>query len=347
MIKKNKGFLLLNIIALLVLVILLIYLFLVSKDLESMSKDFKELTADLSEVKTELFLENSLEDDLNLALAENELLLDRFKFHKNFWDNYLNPAENIFISHQAQSASGVNAYLSRLLPSLRNRCITNGVKLNFPNAQIIGDELTKRKEFGFGFSAYNGFWPSFDKTEAALIEIQAKIINQIVDSLASSTTDGQHIELVHIKREAVGVTDKKYIGNDLIDSISDSLLLRTSSLVQSYRFQVSFVGRTENARSFINQLRLPLSVRKIEALRASEDNLSNNTKFVQFDNAKSTDATESDILPIIRDIKTRFIIDLEYIYEILYKETDFIKLSGFSNIDHESFEQIIDKFKSN
>ena len=62
MIKKNKGFLLLNISALLVLAVLLVYLYLVSKDLESMNKEFKELTTDLIDVKTELFLENSLED---------------------------------------------------------------------------------------------------------------------------------------------------------------------------------------------------------------------------------------------------------------------------------------------
>ena len=342
MIKKHKGFLLVNLCALLAFVLSLIYYYIRENELENLYEKTEKQLEDLVEIKTKLFLENSLEGDLALATSENKILLDRFKTHTNYWEHFLNPLDNVYLSHTPQSASGVNAYLNRLLPSLKNRCITNGVKPSVSNAVFLGDELTKSKEFGFGFSAYNGYWPSFDKSEASLIEIQAKIVNQIIDALASSTVDGQLLELEFVKREAVGITDKKYIANDLVGSISNQLLLRSSPILESYRFQLSFVGRTENARSFINQLRPPLSVRKIEAIRTT--NYGENT-IEDFNSSSTTDVGDSDILPIIRDIKTRFIIDLEYVYKILYQHSDFVKWGGFSSANNNSFREILDTFK--
>jgi hypothetical protein len=346
MITKHRKFFLFTFSAILGLVILWVYFFALSGELENLKQEFDELSDDSINVQNGLFLDNSLEGDLSLALTENKYLLEHFKSHLNYWDDFLNPPENVFIAHKSQSASGVNAYLSRLLPNLKNRCFTNGVQLKVPDSQTFGDESAKGKEFGFGFSAYRGFWPSFDKSEASLIEIQAKIVNQIVDTLASSTADGQMLELEFIKREAVGSTDKKHIGTDIVGSMSNSLLLRSSNLVKSYRFQVSFIGRTENARSFINQLRLPLCVRKIEALRESEILESVTSNFDEPDPSKADDIPESDILPIIRDIKTRFIIDLEYVYEILYKQSDFIELSNMLNVNQDSYLEILEKFKA-
>lgn len=344
MIKKHKGFLLVNLCALLVFVLFVLYYFILENELENLYAQTEKQLEDIVEIKTKLFLENSLEDDLALATSENKILLDRFKSHTNYWEHFLNPLDNVYLTHTPQSASGVNAYLNRLLPSLKNRCITNGVKPSASNAAVFGEEANKVKEFGFGFSAYNGYWPSFDKSEASLIEIQAKIVNQIIDALASSTVDGQLLELEFIKREAVGITDKKYIASDLVGDITNQLLLRSSPHLESYRFQLSFVGRTENARSFINQLRPPVSVRKIEAIRTT--NYNENT-IVDFNSLSNADVGGSDILPIIRDIKTRFIIDLEYVYEILYQHSDFIKWGGFSSTNNNSFLEILDTFKTN
>jgi len=340
----HKGFLLVNLFALLILVLFVLYYFTLKSEVEKLYDQTEKQIEDLVEIKTKLFLENSLEADLTLATTENKILLDRFKSHTNFWDHFLNPLDNVYHTHTTQSASGVNAYLNRLLPNLKNRCITNGVRPIANNAAVFGDEATKNKDFGFGFSAYNGYWPSFDKSEASLIEIQAKIVNQIIDALASSTVDGQLLELEFIKREAVGVTDKKYIASDLVGNISNQLLLRSSPLFESYRFQLSFVGRTENARSFINQLRPPFSARKIEAIRTT--NYNENT-IDNFNSLSTADVGGSDILPIIRDIKTRFIIDLEYVYKILYQHSDFIKWGGFSSTNNNSLQEILDTFKIN
>ncbi len=344
MIQKHKWFLLVNLCALIALVILVLYYFILKNDLDHLYKNSEKQTEELIEIKTKLFIENSLEADLDLAISENKILLDRFRSDTNYWDHFLNPLDNLYLAHSPQSASGVNAYLNRLLPNLKNRCITNGIKPIFNEATILGDESGKVKEFGFGFSAYNGYWPSFDKSEASLIEIQAKIVSQIIDALASSTIDGQILELEFIKREAVGITDKKYIGSDLVGNISKSLLLRSSPLVDSYRFQLSFIGRTENARSFINQLSSPLSVRKIEAIRTTTDS---ENSIEDFNSQSTSDDSDADILPIIRDIKTRFIIDLEYVYEILYQHADFVNWGGFSSINNNFFQEILETFKTN
>lgn len=338
----HKGFLLVNLFALLILILFTIYLFTLKSEVENLYDQTERQKEDLVEIKTKLFLENSLEGDLTLATSENKILLDRFKSNKNFWEHFLNPLDNVYLTHTPQSASGVNAYLNRLLPNLKNRCITNGVKPITNNTAVFGDDPTKSKEFGFGFSAYSGYWPSFDKSEASLVEIQAKIVNQIIDALVSSTVDEQLLELEFIKREAVGITDKKYIASDLVGNISNQLLLRSSPLLESYRFQLSFVGRTENARSFINQLRPPFSVRKIEAIRTTNYNGNPNE---DFNSLSTSDVGASDILPIIRDIKTRFIIDLEYVYKILYQHTDFIKWGGFSSTNNNSLQEILDTFK--
>ena len=50
-----------------------------------------------------------------------------------------------------QSASGVNAFLSRLLPNLKNRCITNGVKPIANNTAVFGDEAAKVKNSALAF----------------------------------------------------------------------------------------------------------------------------------------------------------------------------------------------------
>lgn len=339
---SHKGFLLVNLFALLILILLVIYFFTLKGKVENLYDQTEKQEEELVEIKTKLFLENSLESDLTLATTENKILLDRFKTHKNFWEHFLNPLDNVYLTHSPQSASGVNAFLNRLLPNLKNRCITNGVKPIANNTAVFGDDAAKSKEFGFGFSAYSGYWPSFDKSEASLIEIQAKIVSQIIDALASSTEDGQLLELEFIKREVAGITDKKYIASDLVGNISNQLLLRSSPLLNSYRFQLSFVGRTENARSFINQLRPPFSVRKIEAIRTTNYNDNN---IEDLNSLSTADVGASDILPIIRDIKTRFIIDLEYVYEILYQHSDFIKWGGFSSTRTDSFQEILDTFK--
>ena len=87
--------------------------------------------------------------------------------------------------------------------------------------------------------------------------------------------DGQLLELEYIKREAVGKTDKKYIASDQVGIISNPItftLFSSRGVIQVSNF---FVGRTENARSFINQLRPPFSVRKIEAIRTTNYNDNN------------------------------------------------------------------------
>ena len=345
MIKNHRLFFLTNSINLIILVLLSAYSYILNKDLDILYKKHTELTVDLHNLNNRLFVENSLDGDLLEASNEKNILFSNYKNYKNYWDSFLSSDENIFINHTQQSAHKVDAFLTMELTKFKKRCLNNSIKLNTGNRSVFKSEIPESNEFGFGFSPYIGTWPSFDKEEAGLIEIQTRIIDQIVDAVASSSNEGELIELLYIKRESVGNIDAEHIGSDMVSGISDALLLKSSALVNSFRFQVSFVGRTENARSFVNQLRPPFSIRKIEARRSAierddTDEPVNDTSDV------SLAENNSQILPIIRDIKTKFIIDLEYVYELFYKPSDFAQWSGLKHSKNKQILELVNNLSS-
>ena len=78
----------------------------------------------------------------------------------------------------------------------------------------------------------------------------------------------------------------------------------------SYIFEVVFTGKTQNIRSFINQLRPPYSLRSIKVERPSSVDNQAGTNFFE----DSPNSGQTDILPIIRDITSTFTIIVEYIF---------------------------------
>ena len=167
--------------------------------------------------------------------------------------------------------------------------------------------------------------PSFNREEANLLDIQSKIIKEIVEALSSSGSSEQSIELDYIKRESVGPTDKNFIGRDLVTLPDSKFLLRKEGFIDTFCFEISFTGITENARSFINQLSPPFSVRKIHVKRKGD--LQNNVQSSTFDDVQDDDS----ILPIIRDIKSTFNIHLEYVKNVNFEFNNFFDTNKFSN----------------
>ena len=135
------------------------------------------------------------------------------------------------------------------------------------NQPFFDQESQKEKNFGFGFSAYDGFWPSFDKEEANTIFTQAKIIKELCDFLLGSFEPGESFSLLSIRREAAGEEDKKFIGETLYVNTNQCYLLRDSKLVDSYVFEISFTGKTKDCRTFVNQLRPPYCLRSLRVER--------------------------------------------------------------------------------
>jgi len=345
MIKKHKLFVISNILLILSFIFLLAAHFYIKSNLVNLRKENIAIVREIDDINKQLFLENSLGDDLKVAHSDNGILASQFRAYANFWEDFLAPSTNYFGDSSANSASSVSAYLTRLFTSLKIRCTTNSIKLQSLNEGNLPSSVVGDDKFGFGFSSYDGFWPSFDKKEANLLEKQAKVVNEVVDALASSTPPDRSITLHFIKREAVGTTDSKHIEKDMVSPIPSAFLIRNLASVKSYRFQVSFTGRTENARSFINQLRPPFSVRRLQAFRSAEYTNSQSEVITPFNAPNDMVSNETDILPIIRDIKTRFEIDLEYIYHVPYNYKDLLAINDWENTKDSPLKEVLESFQ--
>jgi len=340
MIKKEKYFFI-TLLFLIVIFCALIFLnILKSNEITDILEEINYIEEKINKTSEILFLDSSLEADLIVAKIEFNALLDSIKKQRSIWAEFVDKSVNISQAHEPTKPSNVNANLVRLYSFLSARCKDNGVLLTKQVSRSILDTNTpdRASEFGFGFSSYSGFWPSFSQSEANTLDIQSKIIKQMVDALVTSTTQNQFIELNYIKREAVGPTDKKYIGSDLLELPSNNFLLRREGYIESMCFEISFTGRTENARSFINQLAPPFSVRKFIVNRIEEINES-----ISFEDPIDMSKGDS-IIPIIRDIKSSFVIHLEYLTNVHFHARKIVDISEFTDSDSIILKELHDAF---
>ncbi len=272
---------------------------------------------------------------LDLKLAKNEWnsLYQTAKSHTNFWKTFLDEKNNISKTHSIKSSSSINTDLTRLLSQLLRECEKLNIKFNNPSdtpSPFMDNDVNTYK-FGFGFSGYDGFWPSFEKDEANLIAIQSKMIKQIVSYFINSFEETDKPTLYSLKREPVGPTDLQFIKDDKIESNFGIKNLRDTGFVSSYIFQITFNGKTENLRTFVNQLRPPFSLRSISVKRFGASGGSFGEGFFSNNSNQGT----LDILPIIREINSIFTIQLEY---VIATNTDLIsELNAEFEINLEPF----------
>ena len=285
-----------------------------SNELDLFLKDLDGYQKELFQIKTDLNSEMLFSSDLKIAEGEWERWSELGKRNILFWNEFLNAANNLHISHTSKSSSAISTDINKLLSSLNRSCKGKNVKFDIQN-QPENSFLTTTDQvvesFGFGFKSYDGFWPSFDKEEANTIYIQSKIIKEIVQYYLSSF-DSESTNLISIKRESAGSTDSLHIHDDLIYPNSELSSLRSSNLLKSYLFEISFSGKTKNCRTFINQLLPPFSLRTLQVKRKTSniEQLQNNF----FESTSSN--SDSDILPIIRDISSIFTLEIEYVYDV-------------------------------
>ena len=75
--------------------------------------------------------------------------------------------------------------------------------------------------------------------------------------------------------------------------IKDAPSLRDAGFVKSYIFQITFDGKTQNLRSFVNQMRPPFSVRSLTVKRFG----SSNNGFTEDFFGTKQQSPDSSILP--------------------------------------------------
>jgi len=341
MIKREKGFFILLAGLAMLFSALVVLHFLQSAKIEQIVDENSNLRNKVSQIEENLYLDKSIESDIKIANEDFANFLTAIKGQRLLWDDFLDSKNNIYSNHSPASTSSVNANLVRLYSSLHLRCKNSGISFaqsNLDSDNVIGGPIESPTKFGFGFGSYEGFWPSFSKEEANLLDTQAKIVKEIIDALASSVSEDQNINLHYIKREAAGPVDSKHIGADLMYPLDDTFLVRRVNVIDSLAFEISFDGRTENARSFINQLRPPFSVRKFTTSRMGSMDESNLPSAFEGEE-------KSEIIPIIRNIRSVFTIHIEYITKVNFNIESFIKMLPKTGKDIEIYSTLLEQIK--
>jgi len=300
---------------------------------ESLVVQYNDCMKKLQDLSDQKSVDKFTELDLDLAKEEWSSWVQISKNQGNFWKAFLDENNNAFFEKLNKSSSSINTDLTRLLSQLLRECEKSKIKFNSTSQSLspFMDSEKQTSKFGFGFACYDGFWPSFDKDEANLISVQSKIIKQLVEYFLNSFDSSDAPTLYSLKRESVGPTDAQFIKDDQIPAIEDAPNLRDSGFVKSYIFQITFDGKTQNLRSFVNQIRPPFSLRSLTVKRFG----STNNGFTEDFFGSKEKSTDASILPIIREIKSIFTINIEYVFET---QSDLIEhLQSVSEVNLENY----------
>ena len=284
--------------------------------LSSISKDSKSI----DNLKDELLLYDGLEKEMEFAIDDLEKLSSIEKNQNRFWTNILNTEENIYTNFKDKSSESINADLTKLYSNLRKLCTGNNILFDQPNSDTFdnfgGTNSEPEKKFGFGLMSYDGFWPSFSKSEAKLLGVQSEIISSLIEFLSNSSDEKYSITLNKITREPVGAEDSQHISEDKLSVTRlDSKLIRSNLPVSSFAFTISFKSHTSHARTFINQLRPPFLIRDLKVERPVSPNLTNSTSLTASPFSEEQEETEKQ-LPIVNDVESTFFLLIEYVYKI-------------------------------
>ena len=289
-----------------------------SSECEDLQEEIKKLHRTMEGFRADSSNFFSLERDSALALKDLQKMADLEKSQRVFWNDVLNENENIFINWKKRSPEGVNADIIKLFTSLRNQCTSSFVVMPVKSSQNVGfglGENTPKAEYGFGFSSYDGFWPSFTEEEAKLLGIQGKIVKELIGYLCSSSEEKHPIELFEVKREPVGKVDKKNIRESELNlTRSSPFLLRSKLNVSSYAFELKFKSHTSHARKFLNQLRPPFLLRNLVVKRISEEPNQGSGFTPTLPGFEMDAPSDPDTpLPIVTDVISEFTVLIEYV----------------------------------
>mgnify|MGYP001282017735 CR=1 FL=1 len=319
--KQNKVFSLILFIGIIVFAVLFFLNTSIKKELDQTEDKINRNNQDLASINEELSLYSSLDSDHKIALNNLAELAEIEKNLKVFWKSLLNPNENHYVEWKKLTPEAVNGEITKLFTNLRNQ--SKNAQLILPSEQSSFDSgfsntsIEPTVTYGFGLSSYDGFWPSFNEEESKKLDIQGKIIKQLVGFLCNSTNAVHPISLLQIKREAVGLTDEKHIASDKINlDDKNNLLLRNNVEINSFVFGFKFRSHTSHARSFVNQLRPPFLIRNFKVERLLEDSqvsFEGGTSVGPFGGEGDDEISAKKLLPVVTDVKSDFTILIEYL----------------------------------
>ena len=334
-IKQNSLFIAVNIVSTILFISLLYISLGFISNTEELLKKFYATVNDLSEIHIDKNDHRHIMSDYREVQSDLATLSSIEKDLSNFTNYLLNENENVRDKWSSKSAESVNASITRMYSRLRKKCRNSFISLpqNSANSQSTNlfqtaDLSESDDSFGFSFSAYDGFWPSFTAAEARKLGVQSEIVNEMIDHLSVCTDFNHTIEIISIQRESVGQIDQANIGEDNLDlSDIEPLLFRNLDEIDSYVFKLSLNTQTIPLRKFINKLRPPFLLREI-LINPVEENSGNSFEQTSFEpDPFSTDTKpEEKFVPIVSKVDSRVEIVLEYVIESNRDLTNIVQL---------------------
>ena len=156
-------------IPIITLIVILLISFSKQNEVQAKLDKLKSLNQSINQSSTDLKIEKLFANELNLVTSDLVDLSLRAKSQKKFWDEFISTDLNIVSNHTSQSSSSVNTEITKLLSFLNRSFENRKVKLGsnkMNNFNMFATESPQPTRYGFGFSAYDGFWPSFDREES-------------------------------------------------------------------------------------------------------------------------------------------------------------------------------------
>ena len=330
-IKNNSVFLAVLFISITTFIVVLIMSFNYASENEQLLLKIQKSQKDIDRNRNKILpflgldyeLANARRDLDKLALIERE--------QNRLWNSILAHDSNIALNWTQKDTDSINSILIRQYTQLRKLCRQKNIFLpgNTPSnlgAPFPPNNISANAEFGFGFKAYDGNWPNFSSQEAQKLGMQMAIIKQIVEYLSKSATEDHPLRLIRILREPVGPIDDGNIGDDKL-SLEEfkPKLLKPQRIVDSMCFEITFVGITSHARTFMNQLSPPYLLRDFVADRDTT-NISA-TSFPPIPNIISPEPglKENSELPIVQDVRSKYSFLIEYVTDVDRDHDKFFK----------------------
>ena len=334
-IKQNTLFIIVNTISITLFFVLLYFSVDYSKRSEELLKKTENTKQDLSEINDDKKDLRHIISDYKEIQSDLKILSSIEKDLSNFSNYLVNEKENVGTKWANKSAESVNASITRLYSRLRKKCKNSYISLprasnESPNSNLFQSSNVNKSDdlFGFSFSSYDGFWPSFSADEARKLGVQSEIINELIDHLSLCTDSNHTIEIISIKRETVGQIDKDNIGEDVLDLTDiEPLLFRNLDEIDSYVFKLSLNTQTIPLRKLVNKLRPPFLMREI-LINPVEDSSGNSFEqnSLSLDPFSTAVKAEDKFVPIVSKVDSQVEIIFEYIISSNRNLTDIFQL---------------------
>ena len=346
-IKNNQLFVILQILLLIVFSGLIFYNFMLEESSQKLKEEVEQNVRTINVFESELENLKYLDVDFPNALQDNYKLAKLSLKIKNLSNSLVNLKENHKTKLGNKTPSQVNADMIRLFTYLRKKC--NSAFVSLPT---LGEEFsrnafaspTESKLFGFGFSCYDGFWPSFSTAEVSRISLQISIARELIENLCTAAAKESPIEIISLKREAAGSTDTQFIKDDLLEQIDyKDFLLQQDGLIKSEAFELKFKCDTATARRFLNQLRPPFLLRNLSVDRMidSYEEVDSQTTLSPFNTLDISQEKAVSYDSVAGETVSEFTLLLEYLLEI---KMDFSKIIENSSSLEDTELQLLNDF---